>query len=85
MINEKKDGPPPATLRARDSSMIAPRHHSTDRTTVLVLASLTAAASLTAFLSARAEFAVAGALLFALAMVQAAVAVFLVGGRAAMV
>jgi len=79
MINEKKDGPPPATLRARDSSMIPP-HHPTNRTAVLVLASLTAAASLTAFLSARAEFAIAGALLFALAVAQAAVAVFVVGG-----
>ena len=80
MINEKKDGPSPATLRARDSSMIAPPHHPTNRTAVLVLASLTAAASLTAFLSARAEFAIAGALLFALAVAQAAVAVFVVGG-----
>ena len=55
-------------------------HHPTNRTAVLVLASLTAAASLTAFLSARAEFAIAGALLFALAVAQAAVAVFVVGG-----
>jgi hypothetical protein len=80
MINEKKYGPPPAALLARDSPMITPHRHAANRSAVLVMASLTATASLTAFLSARAEFAIAGVLLFALAVAQAAVAVFVVGG-----